>query len=62
MQLFIRLGKRWKSGILPSDVAANFISQFHSWKSESDFVISLLSEENEGEVFWKWFDMQVIIR
>lgn len=44
-----------------SDVAANFISQFHSWKSESDFIVSLHAEGNEGDMFWKWFDMQVYI-
>ncbi len=45
--------------MLPFDVAINFISQFHSWRSESDFTISLFTEGSEGETFWKWFDMQV---
>lgn len=45
--------------MIPFDVATNFISQFHSWKNENDFVISLFSEGNEGEAFWKWFDMKV---
>lgn len=47
--------------MLPFDVAANFISQFHSWRSESDFAISLFIEGSEGETFWKWFDMQVCV-
>ena len=47
--------------MFPFDVAANFISQFHSWRSESDFVISLVTEGSEGEAFWKWFDMQVCL-
>ena len=59
MQLFVRQGRQWKAQLPPLDVATNFISQFHSWKSEYDFVISLLTEDSEGEVFWKWFDMQV---
>ena len=45
--------------MLPFDVAVNFISQFHSWRSESDFTILLFTEGSEGETFWKWFDMQV---
>ena len=59
LQLFVQQGKRWKARMLPMDIATTFISQFHSWKSENDFIISLLTEGNEDEVFWKWFDMQV---
>ena len=47
--------------MIPFDIAANFISQFHSWKNETDFIISLLSEGSEGEAFWKWFEMQVCV-
>lgn len=60
LQFFLRLGKGWKEEVSPTSIAEEYILQYYGFKSEADFVVTVVHEGNEGEMFWKWFKLQVI--
>lgn len=59
-QFFLRLGKGWKQEVSPSKIAEEYILQYYGFKTEADFVVTVVHEGSEGEMFWKWFKLQVI--
>ena len=59
VQLFVRLGKDWKGVVSPSKIAEEYILQYYGYKKETDLVVTVVHEDNEGERFWKWFKLQV---
>ena len=57
--MFIRLGKDWNEAVTPMKIAQEYLIQYCGLKKDSDFVLTVVHEENEGDVFWKWFKLQV---
>ncbi len=57
-QLFVWTGVDWK-GESPLQLVEAYLSQFHSRRSEDQYVLTLVSGGNEGAAFWRWFDVQV---
>jgi len=56
----IRIGRHYDKGqLMPTQLVKSYISQYCSFKTESDFVASLIHEGSEGEMLLKWFDSKV---
>jgi len=55
----LRLGKGWKEELSPMRIAEDYVLQYHGIQSLANFAVTVVHEGSEGEVFWKWFRMQV---
>ncbi len=45
----------------PVKIAEHYITQYCGLKNENDFATTIVYEGAEGEMFWKWFNLQVRI-
>ena len=59
-QLMLRIGKDWEAEHSPSKIVEEYIGQHHGFQRETDFVATVVHEDNEGKAFWKCFKLQVI--
>ena len=61
MQVFVWVGTEWKSALSPMSVVRTYLTQYHSRREEVEFVVTIVTGGSEGEIFWKWFAIQVCV-